>query len=143
MAAKLLGFFSGFPTHHFTDRITDVLEAELHVRNSIVFISGYPDNYCLLYTSRFPVLQPRQGCACRRMHQRAGGTHHGIRLFPLRAHQLHHLLQRTVLGTVMQKRSLGCLLHIHTKPLRHARGGILNADTVQQPGSVQRARRCV
>lgn len=45
MNAKLLGFFSGFPTHHFTDSITDILKAELHVRNSIVFISCHPDNY--------------------------------------------------------------------------------------------------
>ena len=38
MNAKLLGFFSGFPTHHFTDRIADVLREELNVRDSLVFI---------------------------------------------------------------------------------------------------------
>lgn len=45
MNAALLGFFSGFPTHHFTDHIADVLKAELHVRDSIVFISGNPDSF--------------------------------------------------------------------------------------------------
>ena len=38
MNAKLLGFFSGFPTHHFTDRIADALKEELNVRDSLVFI---------------------------------------------------------------------------------------------------------
>lgn len=45
MNAKLLGFFSGFPTRHFTDDIADVLKAELDVRDSLVFISCQPDNY--------------------------------------------------------------------------------------------------
>lgn len=45
MNAKLLGFFSGFPTRHFTDDIAAVLAAELDVRNSLVFISCQPDNY--------------------------------------------------------------------------------------------------
>ncbi len=45
MNAKLLGFFSGFPTHHFTDSIADVLKEELNVRGSLVFISAQPDNY--------------------------------------------------------------------------------------------------
>lgn len=45
MNDKLLGFFSGFPTRHFTDSIADILKEELNVRNSIVFISGQPDNY--------------------------------------------------------------------------------------------------
>ncbi len=45
MNAKLLGFFSGFPTRHFTDSIADVLKKELNVRNSLVFISTQPDNY--------------------------------------------------------------------------------------------------
>lgn len=45
MNAKLLGFFSGFPTRHFTDSITDVLKEELNVRDSLVFISCQPDNY--------------------------------------------------------------------------------------------------
>lgn len=45
MNAKLLGFFSGFPTRHFTDSITEVLKKELTVRDSLVFISTWPDNY--------------------------------------------------------------------------------------------------
>lgn len=45
MNAKLLGFFSGFPTRHFTDHIAAVLNAELNVRNSLVFISAQPENY--------------------------------------------------------------------------------------------------
>ncbi len=45
MNAKLLGFFSGFPTRHFTDRIADVLKEALTVRASLVFISCYPDHY--------------------------------------------------------------------------------------------------
>lgn len=45
MNAKLLGFFSGFPTRHFTDSIADVLKKELEVRDSLVFISCQPDNY--------------------------------------------------------------------------------------------------
>lgn len=45
MNAKLLGFFSGFPTRHFTDPIAEVLKEELEVRDSLVFISCQPDNY--------------------------------------------------------------------------------------------------
>lgn len=45
MKAKLLGFFSGFPTRHFTDSIADVLKEELNNRDSLVFISAQPDNY--------------------------------------------------------------------------------------------------
>ena len=45
MNAKLIGFFSGFPTRHFTDRIADVLREELRIRDSLVFISCQPDNY--------------------------------------------------------------------------------------------------
>lgn len=45
MNAKLLGFFSGFPTHHFTDPIVAVLKEELGVRDSLVFISCYPNHY--------------------------------------------------------------------------------------------------
>lgn len=37
MNAKLLGFFSGFPTRHFTDCIADVLKEELNVRDSLAF----------------------------------------------------------------------------------------------------------
>lgn len=45
MNAKLAGFFSGFPTRHFTDDIAKVLKAELTERDSLVFISTWPDNY--------------------------------------------------------------------------------------------------
>lgn len=45
MNAKLLGFFSGFPSRHFTDPIADVLKAALTDRDSLVFISCQPDNY--------------------------------------------------------------------------------------------------
>lgn len=45
MNSKLLGFFSGFPSHHFPDHIADILQEELSVRNSIVFISANPDDY--------------------------------------------------------------------------------------------------
>lgn len=45
MNAKLVGFFSGFPTRHFTDGIAEVLKEELEVRESLVFISTWPDNY--------------------------------------------------------------------------------------------------
>jgi len=45
MNAKLIGFFSGFPTHHFTDEIADMLKKELAVRDSLVFISAWPDDY--------------------------------------------------------------------------------------------------
>lgn len=45
MNAKLLGFFSGFPTHHFTDEITEVLSEDLPVRNKLVFISAWPADH--------------------------------------------------------------------------------------------------
>ena len=45
MNAKLLGFFSGFPTHHFTDEIAEALREELPVRGSLVFISAWPQDY--------------------------------------------------------------------------------------------------
>jgi len=45
MGAKLLGFFSGFPTRQFTDAIATVLKEELLIRESLVFISAQPDNY--------------------------------------------------------------------------------------------------
>ena len=40
MNAKLLGFFSGFPAHHFTDEINQVLRENLPVRGRLVFMSG-------------------------------------------------------------------------------------------------------
>ena len=45
MNAKLLGFFSGFPTRHFTDPIAEVLKETIKVRDSLVFISCQPDHY--------------------------------------------------------------------------------------------------
>ena len=45
MNAKLLGFFSGFPTHHFTDEIAEVLRENLPVRNTLVFISAWPEDH--------------------------------------------------------------------------------------------------
>ncbi len=43
--AKLLGLFSGFPTHHFTDEIAEVLRENLGERKCLVFISALPDEY--------------------------------------------------------------------------------------------------
>ncbi|MBE6754443.1 MAG: hypothetical protein E7559_08885 [Ruminococcaceae bacterium] len=45
MNAAMLGFFSGFPTHHFTDSIAEVLKEQLTTRDSLVFVSCYPDNH--------------------------------------------------------------------------------------------------
>lgn len=45
MSAKLVGFFSGFPTRHFTGGIAKVLKEELTERDSLVFISTWPDNF--------------------------------------------------------------------------------------------------
>ncbi|MBP5452585.1 MAG: Type 1 glutamine amidotransferase-like domain-containing protein [Treponema sp.] len=45
MNAKLLGVFSGFPTHHFTDEIAEVLRENLVKRKCLVFISADPENY--------------------------------------------------------------------------------------------------
>jgi len=45
MNAQLLGFFSGFPTHHFCDDIVNQLKEELVVRSSLVFISAWPSDY--------------------------------------------------------------------------------------------------
>ena len=45
MNTKLLGFFSGFPTRHFTDDIAAVLKEALTVRDSLVFISSWPDDH--------------------------------------------------------------------------------------------------
>lgn len=45
MNAKLLGFFSGFPTRHFTVDIAKRLKEELTVRDSLVFISAWPSDY--------------------------------------------------------------------------------------------------
>lgn len=45
MNAKLLGFFSGFPAHHFTDGINQVLRENLPVRGRLVFISAWPEDH--------------------------------------------------------------------------------------------------
>ncbi|BDC92043.1 Type 1 glutamine amidotransferase-like domain-containing protein [Treponema bryantii] len=45
MNAKLLGVFSGFPTHHFTDEIAEVLRENLGERKCLVVISADPENY--------------------------------------------------------------------------------------------------
>lgn len=45
MQAKLLGFFSGFPTHHFPDEIAGVLSENLTGRRSLVFISAWPEDH--------------------------------------------------------------------------------------------------
>ncbi len=43
MNASLLGLFSGFPTHHFPDKIAQVLRENLPRRKSLVFISSWPE----------------------------------------------------------------------------------------------------
>ena len=44
MNAKLSGLFSGFPAHHFTDEIALVLRENLPRRESLVFISAWPED---------------------------------------------------------------------------------------------------
>ncbi len=45
MNAKLIGLFSGFPSHHFTEEIAAVLHENLNKRELLVFISAWPDAY--------------------------------------------------------------------------------------------------
>ena len=45
MNARILGLFSGFPEHHFSDAIERVLRENLPKCDSIVFISADPENY--------------------------------------------------------------------------------------------------
>ena len=45
MNAGLAGLFSGFPTHHFTDEIAQVLQENLRRRESLVFISAWLEEY--------------------------------------------------------------------------------------------------
>ena len=45
MNAKLLGLFSGFPMHHFSDEIALVLRENLLRREKLVFISAWPGDY--------------------------------------------------------------------------------------------------
>ena len=42
MNARLLGLFSGFPEHHFTEEIAQTLQDNLPRRDSLVFISAWP-----------------------------------------------------------------------------------------------------
>ena len=44
MNAELLGLFSGFPTHHFPDAIAQALRENLPRRESLVFISAWPED---------------------------------------------------------------------------------------------------
>lgn len=44
MSAQMLGFFSGFPTHHFPDNIAARLKKELSDRDSLVFVSAWPSD---------------------------------------------------------------------------------------------------
>ena len=45
MNAKLLGFFSGFPTRHFPADMARRLKEELVIRDSLVFVSAWPSDY--------------------------------------------------------------------------------------------------
>lgn len=45
MNAKLLGFFSGFPTRRFPDGIAKRLKEELTDRDRLVFISAWPSDF--------------------------------------------------------------------------------------------------
>ena len=45
MNAQLLGFFSGFPTRHFPDKIVERLKEEPFARSSLVFISAWPSEH--------------------------------------------------------------------------------------------------
>lgn len=45
MNASLLGLFSGFPTRHFPDAIVKVLRENLPRRESLVFISAWPETF--------------------------------------------------------------------------------------------------
>lgn len=43
--ARMIGLFSGFPEHHFSDKLEAVLRENLPKRDLIVFISADPENY--------------------------------------------------------------------------------------------------
>ena len=45
MNARMIGLFSGFPTRHFTDEIAQALRENLPRRESLVFISAWPEDY--------------------------------------------------------------------------------------------------
>lgn len=64
MNANLLGFFSGFPTHHFTDSIADVLKEELNIRDNLVFIAVSQITMCKTMTIQMECMRclPREIC---------------------------------------------------------------------------------
>ena len=43
--ARLLGLFSGFPAHHFSDAIAQTLRENLPRRERLVFISAWPEDH--------------------------------------------------------------------------------------------------
>jgi hypothetical protein len=45
MAYRLLGFFSGFPSHRFPHDVAKRLSEELTHRDSLVFVSAWPENH--------------------------------------------------------------------------------------------------
>ena len=45
MKQRMLGFFSGFPSHHFPREIAERLKESLIERESIVFVSAWPEDY--------------------------------------------------------------------------------------------------
>ena len=45
MKQQFLAFFSGFPNHHFPNKIVNRLQNEITQHNAIVFVSGWPSNY--------------------------------------------------------------------------------------------------
>lgn len=104
MSAKLLGFFSGFPTRHFPVDIMERLRGELTVRDSLVFVSAWPSDHerndsdstgmhamfeeCNMPFKRYSVIDDRTAADdARRLIQEAsciflmGG--HGVRQFQL------------------------------------------------------------
>ncbi|MCL2057092.1 MAG: hypothetical protein FWH02_07750 [Oscillospiraceae bacterium] len=45
MNCRLLGFFSGFPNYRFPGDVGMRLSEELTCRNSLIFVSAWPDDY--------------------------------------------------------------------------------------------------
>lgn len=45
MNAKMLGLFSGFPARAFPEPIAKTLQSVLTVRNSLIFVSAWPEEY--------------------------------------------------------------------------------------------------
>lgn len=79
---RLLGFFSGFPSHHFPPRVAEQLGKGLSQRDTLVFVSAWPSEYakndsdaagmhamfaaCNLPFARCQVLDNRMEAACAR-----------------------------------------------------------------------------